>query len=332
MLAIGAGALTGCGDVMTQPLPAAPSASTATESAIGTGRWITRADMPSDRHSLAAAVLGNGAGKSVVYAIAGYKTRMVQAYDVSTNTWSFKANAYEADMTNGAGVINGRIYLSGGSYGMNYRVKALYQYNPATNAWTRKHDPPAYSYGGVTGVLGGRLYVLTSCPDEWACFPVVDKAFWRYDPGTDSWDQLPAPPVAHMRGAAAVIGGKFYVVGGMPGDNPTAAAKLHVFNPATNRWTTLPGLSGTRHDAAGVALAGKLYVIGGYGRDSNGSDVVLVTVKVYDPASNQWTTAARLPEGAGGGFRTAAQVVVNGQARIELVGGTRPGNNLQYIP
>jgi hypothetical protein len=339
ILAIGTGTLAGCGDEVTQPTPAAAPVSAATSSAIGSNRWIALADMPSDRFGPAIAVLGNGSGKSIVYAIAGSPadrvrpTRMVQAYDVPTNTWSFKANAYEADATNGAGVINGKIYVSGGSYGMNYRVKALIQYNPATNAWTPKHDPPGYSYGGLTGVLGGRLYVLTSCPDEWACFPVVDKAFWRYDPGTDSWASLPTPPEQHRGGVAGVIGGKFYVVGGS-GNDTVAAKKLDVFDPATNHWTTLPGLSGTRGGAASAVLRGRLYVIGGHGRAPNeqGTPVDLVTVKVYDPATNQWTTAARLPDGAGGGGRVAAQVVVNGQPRIELVGGVRPGNNLQYIP
>jgi hypothetical protein len=57
--------------------------------------------------------------------------------------------------------------------------------------------------------------------------------------------------------------------------------------------------------------------------------VPLVTVKVYDPATNRWTTAHQLPPGAGGGWRAAAKVMVNGRARIELVGG---GLNLQYIP
>jgi N-acetylneuraminic acid mutarotase len=340
ILAIGAGTLAGCGDEATQPIPPPATGSAATESAIGSNRWITRADMPSDRTGPAVAVLGNGSGKSVVYAIAGSladrvrPARMVQAYDVSTNTWSFKANAYEADATNGTGVINGKIYISGGSYGMNYRVKALYQYNPATNAWTRKHDPPGYSYGGVTGVLGGRLYVLTACPDEWACFPVVAKAFWRYDPGSDSWVSLPTPPELHWGGAAGVIGGKFYVVGGRAINDTVAAKKLDVFDPAANRWTTLPGLSGTRSGAASAVLGGKLYVIGGGGRAPNeqGTPVDLVTVKVYDPATKRWTTAARLPEGMGGSGRAAGQVVVNGQARIELVGGVRPGNNLQYIP
>ena len=51
---------------------------------------------------------------------------------------------------------------------------------------------------------------------------------------------------------------------------------------------------------------------------------------MYDPATNLWTTRARMPTGRAAG--AASRVVVNGQARIEVVGGSRPGNNVQFIP
>jgi N-acetylneuraminic acid mutarotase len=230
ILAIGTGVLTGCGDQATEPAPPGATADAATASAVGSDRWIARAAMPSAQTGLAVAVLGNGSGKPIVYAIAGHRTNTVQAYDVSTNTWSRKANYPEAaGFTNGAGVINGKIYVSGGVTGSETVSRRLYQYNPATNVWTRKHDMPAASYYGVTGVIGGRLYVLTAC-DE-VCPPV--KAFWRYNPGTDNWTSLPTPPSDHNEGAGTVIGGKFYVVGG--GSDQPAGTQLDVFDPATNR-------------------------------------------------------------------------------------------------
>lgn len=336
ILAISTAALAGCGEQPTEPVPPDVAASAVAPAAVGSDRWITRADMPRAQSHLAVAVLPNASGKSVVYAIAGWKTHVVQAYDVSTNSWSFKANYPDAaEETNGAGVINGKIYVSGGSTGANGRYNSLYQYNPATNVWTRKHDMPAAAYGGVTGVLGGRLYVLTSCGEDWACYPVIYKAFWRYDPATDRWSALPTPQSVHSWGSAGVIGGKFYVVGGANGPeaNPGDPRLLEVFDPVTNRWTTLPGLTGLRTSAAGAVLGGKLYVIGGFGIDTTSDHpfVPLITVKVYDPVTRRWTAAHRLPAAAAGGYRAAGQVVVNGQSRIELVGGARP-DNLQYIP
>jgi hypothetical protein len=67
-----------------------------------------------------------------------------------------------------------------------------------------------------------------------------------------------------------------------------------------------------------VALRGKLYVL----KDGSTS--------VYDPTTDSWTSKAPMPIRLA--TITASKVLVNGQPRIEVVGGTRPGNNLAYIP
>ena len=51
---------------------------------------------------------------------------------------------------------------------------------------------------------------------------------------------------------------------------------------------------------------------------------------MYDPAVGDWTRRANLPTGRYG--VAAAKVFINGQPRMEVVGGLRPGNNLQYVP
>ena len=84
-------------------------------------------------------------------------------------------------------------------------------------------------------------------------------------------------------------------------------------------------------ESTAASLAGKLYVIGGSRRTADQLSIVtLRSVNVYDPIADAWTSKAPLPSArpaiAGG------RVVLNGQPRIEVVGGTRPGNNLQYIP
>lgn len=53
-------------------------------------------------------------------------------------------------------------------------------------------------------------------------------------------------------------------------------------------------------------------------------------MSVYDPATDTWRERAPLPT-----VRRdlgASRVVVNGEPRIEAVGGARPGNNVQYGP
>ena len=88
----------------------------------------------------------------------------VRAYNVATNTWTSKRDMPAARYgMNGAGVIDGKIYVTGGfaepaSQGPSASV---FVYNPASNTWTRKRDMPAAGGYGVTGVIGGKLYVVT---------------------------------------------------------------------------------------------------------------------------------------------------------------------------
>jgi N-acetylneuraminic acid mutarotase len=314
------------------------------------GSWITMANMPASRTDLAAATVTNAAGQSIVYAIGGFNSwqlslSKVTAYNVATNTWTFRRPLPTGlGYTNGAGVVNGKIYVSGGNISWNSTSRALYMYDPATNTWTRKRDMPnvpsvygdnlSAGVGGVTGVINGKLYVVTSCivglPGEGyfeGCSEHPAPLFFRYNPVTDRWATLAPPlPAAQSPYAGGVIGGKFYVMTGWAEDS-----RLSVYDPATNQWTPKNALGLGRPGAATAVLGGKLYVIGG--RRYNAALDIYETLDktiVYDPATDRWTPVASLPIPRTG--LAAISVLLNGKPRIELVGGTVPGNNLQYIP
>jgi N-acetylneuraminic acid mutarotase len=171
--------------------------------------------------------------------------------------------------------------------------------------------------------------VLTHC---WVQDPCSDfgelQFFYRYDPLTDQWTSLPKPPSCdHILGMAGVINKKLYVVGGSGGCSENA---LDVYDPATNQWTSKTPPPSNRVAAAGLALGGKLYVIGGYREGVNGTWAAVRTTSVYNPATDTWTNLAPLPTARAD--ISGSRVFVNGHPRIEVVGGVRPGNNLQYIP
>jgi N-acetylneuraminic acid mutarotase len=302
-------------DATTQPSTPEVSEPSALAATATSGQWVTRADMPnSGRLGLATAMIPNSSGQSVLYAIGG-KTATggslsrVQAYNVATNSWSWKSSMpIPVYMSNGAGVINGKIYISGGftSYsGLNY---SFYRYDPATNTWTRRSDPPGTSYGGVTGVINNKLYVATQCEQE-DCFE-YGRFLYRYDPATDQWTTLaPPPPYEVGLHAGGTIGGRLYVTGG--------GNKVAVYDPATDHWTLRTTSNQVESVNAGTTFGAKLYVFG-------------TTTSVYDTATNAWTKLASPPSYRSG--RSATRVVLNGKARIELVGGASPGNNLAFIP
>jgi hypothetical protein len=204
-------------------------------------------------------------------------------------------------------------------------------YDPGTNTWTQKQEMPAAGSAGVTGVIGGKLYVVTlNRYADWYAPP----NFFRYNPATNSWSKLPSP----TNYAMSVVGGgvinqKLYLQGH---DRETIHRVLE-YDPVTNHWTTkrswssescLQGFSCYLLGPTTVMLS-RLYVFGeevAYGSSPG--------IFIYDPVSDTWERKPLLTKlGYWADYMlTAARVFLNGNPRVEVIGGYRPGNNLQYIP
>jgi N-acetylneuraminic acid mutarotase len=329
-------AALGCGDHAQSPTEPGVTAPTRPEAAITSNSWITRPDLWSNQYSdFATAVVPNAVGQSILYVIGGRSATgaslsKVMAYNVATNRWAVRAPLPIAvHSTNGAAVINGKIYISGGQMKYKYYLDKLYMYDPATNTWTQKQSMPTNGFDGLTGVIDDKLYVVTGChSQEEDCGYIYypngdhpDRWLFRYDPLTDTWTELAVPP-RYYAPVGGTIGEKLYL-GSIGVQGSGGANILQVYDPGTNTWTEKATSRDIRWGAAYTTLGAKLYMIGGDGYPP------LRRTDVYDPATNTWTTKARMPTGRVG---AAARVFVDGKARIEFVGGPRPGNNLQYIP
>jgi N-acetylneuraminic acid mutarotase len=296
--------------------------------------------MPFEASKVATAMVRNAAGQSILYVIGGagppygFSVDRVQAYNVATNTWSQKARLpYAQYGSNGTGVINGKIYFSGGIYNdpEEWGPSALlFVYDPTPNRWTRKAYMPEPGATGVTGVIQGRLYVVSTCyepipfEEEYGPCGEVEGGrpgvsnFFRYDPVSNRWTRLPSPKGEYHMGD--VLDKKLYVTDGK---------KLEAYDPVTNQWTTKAPGPQVRYRAAATAQGSRLYLIGGRQLTGTGWQAIRTT-RVYNPTTDSWTTAAPMPTARED--ITASKVFLNGQPGIEVVGGSAPGNNLQYIP
>ena len=241
------------------------------------------------------------------------------AYDAGTDTWTSRAAMpQQRAAPNGAGVINGIVYVPGGHAGDGIYTKSLYAYNPATNTWSTKAAMPAAIGCGGSGVLGGKLYVYGTCGPDGSSL----GGLYAYDPGTNTWGRRINAPVRKYP-AMAAVNGKLYLAGGQdPSGAPSNA--VNVYDPAAGTWTTLSSMGTLRHSAAATGLNGRLYVMGGY--SGNGP---VAWSEVYDPATGIWrqlseALTARSSPGSG---------AING--KIYLVGGqadTTLATNQAYAP
>jgi N-acetylneuraminic acid mutarotase len=327
-----------CQDSVTGPEQAEPAAearAAAITAAALAGSWTTRADYPADVFSAVGAAVTNSSGHSTLYIIggrpalaagAGRITDVVRAYDVSANTWR-KVAPYPIRIqgANEAVEIGGKIYVSGGftrrfdanrGVYVNEPVRSLYVYDPGANSWTRKRDMPTSTTGGLTAVNQGRLYLAASCASDLQCNGPENGGLWRYNPATDRWTLL--GPTPHIpTGVGGFIGSKLYVLGDPPSFREFSP--LDIYDPASGQWSSGPHLPVPGFcDLPSTTFQAKVYLVG------CGS-----TTLVFDPKVGAWSEAAPPPDDGGS---TLSRVFVNGKPRLELVGGERPGNNMQYIP
>jgi N-acetylneuraminic acid mutarotase len=177
---------------------------------------------------------------------------------------------------------------------------------------------PKATAEGVSGVIGGRLYVLPGIcdanffPNPGYCEQEPIRRLYRYDPATNKWGARKSAPHFHRSAAGGVIGGKFYVAGGLN------SRDLDVYDPATDSWVSRAPIPKAGR-AIGTALNGKLYVVVG------------TDAYVYDPGTNRWSAIADPTWQHDGVVR----VVINGKPKLLAVGGLSqeaPNNTEVYTP
>lgn len=199
-----------------------------------------------------------------------------------------------------AGVINGKMYLTGES------SPATLAYDFLSGTWTSPTALAVRPTAGnhqVTEVINGKLYLFGGLSAGSGGKVQV------YDPVTDSWSFGADMPFATGSASSALINGEIYVCGGIV--NGATVTDLARYNPATDTWTAgLAPMPQGRNHAASATDGAKFYVFGGRGPGSGDGNVVangFDTVQIYDPATDTWqssldpgSTLAPLPQARGG--------------------------------
>ena len=319
-------ALAACGEdrLPTQPDTAGDPAPAASSFALASNSWTAKAPMAGPfNNSLAAGVAPKSAGQSIVYTFGGVSDDeggtggVIQAYNVATNTWTSKTSRVFVYDLNGVVKIGSRLYFSGGRArdfeGGRPSSPATWAYDYTNDRLIRKADMPKATSQGVSGVIDGKMYVLpgecdgSGWPYPGYCDHPAIRQLFRYDPATNTWVARKSAPHYHRRGAGGVLGGKFYVAGGLD-DRGLGTANLDAYDPATNTWRARAPLP-TAGPAIGTVLGSKLFVIVGFGSERR--------AYAYDPATNAWKARA-VPTW---NHPAVVRVTLDGVAHLLAVGG-----------
>ena len=175
--------------------------------------------------------------------------------------------------------------------------------DPAAGRWRRiaAAPVPVARHGGPPVVAGDRVYLLTDAP----------AAFLSYDPASDRWQLLPAPPVA---GALVAAGDKVLIVST---DSPRDA----VYEPRTGTWRSLPrDPLGPSFDRSAVWLGDRVLLSAKKLVPNPGADApALVRLATLDAGLTRWSA---LPDSEIIGY---APVVAAGRAVWPYTGSSDGG-------
>lgn len=151
---------------------------------------------------------GNAPGYSNTYLPSLYE------YDVATNKWKQLTSAPNPRMGHSAVVMNGLMYVFGGTRGAGY-YNDLYVYDPATDKWTQLGTGATQRHEHVAVAIGSKMYIYGG---EQASANNADRYMrdlWVYDATANSWKALGTGATGRQSATAVVINDEMYLFGGV---------------------------------------------------------------------------------------------------------------------
>ncbi|ORW92237.1 protein kinase [Mycobacterium szulgai] len=234
--------------------------------------------------------------------------RKVQAM----SAWRALPDAPDARLAPAGTVLEDKIWIMGGMRDGGV-LRDVQSYDPRTGVW--QSGPPlpiplqhatAATYRGEVVVIGGAS----------ADFQQASNRVFVLRHG--SWVELPGLKHARVAAAAAVVGDKLVVVGGMNGKQ--LVGETEVFDG--NSWKDTASLPTPREHLAAVSDGTYVYAIGGRFLSI---DRPSVAFERYDPQSGTWTRLLDMPtsdQSFGASFIDGRIVMVGGESATQVLGVT----------
>jgi N-acetylneuraminic acid mutarotase len=199
--------------------------------------------------------------------ISGYPincTGANQVYNPATGGWETRAPMPTARAELQANVVNGRIYLIGGTVPSGNVSNATEVYDPSSDSWSEAAPIPTAVGLYASAVVDNKIYVEGGGQSG----PSIGDLNQIFNPETNIWtigEPLPAP-LAVWAAAGATSGvfapSKLYVIGGTA-DGINGTQTNQIYDPQTNSWTTGASMLTARGALSVTVVNDTLYAIGG---------------------------------------------------------------------
>jgi N-acetylneuraminic acid mutarotase len=196
------------------------------------------------------------------------------------------------------------------------------------HVWNRKADMPGNRSDMTATTVGDAIYLIGGCSgdQEWNSDAKMylcssaSKENTRYAPASDTFTTLEAAPVTRYRHAAAAVGTKIYLFGGVDiQDN--LRTQIDAFDTATKEWSSVGTMPNATTDlmAVSASLEGEevIFVMGGYTLPNyNASDRMMI----FYPQNNTFVAGPSMVQGRGDAFAGVAG------GKVTVVGGFHHSN------
>ena len=214
---------------------------------------------------------------------------------------------------------SGRIIIAGGGAAGNL-FDDTFAYDSKREAWEQLPDLPSARAFTAAAAVNDQAYFFGGLGES----PEPFKDAWRLDLSPPDgaqplWAQLPDPPAARNRHAAAVINDRIYIMGGFEAAQP-CSARVESFDANQEVWREERDMNIGRHGHTATVIAGKIYVVGGY-TAAGPTDAA----EVFDTETDTWTRLAPLPSARG--FHCAAEV----DGKLYILGGRIRAEEPSYV-
>jgi N-acetylneuraminic acid mutarotase len=328
---------------------------------IASNTWVAGPALPAPRAGFAGAGYWNG---QIILAGGGLSCDFTTAqsqtwiYNIGAGTWMTGTAMPQARIASASGVVNGHLYVLGGSDETNTVVNTIYDYNIATDTWataTTSLLNPVYLTGatvtrGRIWIVGGEDFVNPSGPAGAArarqvAGPVPHAPLGLsqiFDPATGSVTWGPFLNLARSSLGLAAVGNAILAAGGFNGGNAGGDFSLDVTEvsiiptvcaESVTPTTTPPPVTGTPTCVSGItqqpwAVASPMPTVsflagvagdGTFVYAAGGSDgTIHDQLARYNPATDSWTTLAPMPVAANG----LALVYASATNKLYAFGGT----------